>query len=200
MLETAALFLAMMIPLVWSPGPNNVMCATVGAKQRIKGSAPFILGLNTPIFIYSILTGLGLSVVLSKSPQTASFFSVLGAIYVVYLGLSLIRSSSGSEVDRVQYGFKAGLVISSLNFKVVTVLVVMYSQFPNETFTSSALLSVCFVLVCLVGHLLWSTVGQISDQLIKNQDFLRKQNLVYGAMLLSVGVWMLYSGLGHLLD
>ena len=195
MAGNVTLFLAMMIPLIWSPGPNNVMCATVGAKQGTKGSLPFILGLNVPILIYGLLTGFGLTLVLKNIPQIASVLSILGALYVMYLGVNLVRSTAGSSVVEVQYGFRSGFVISSLNFKVVTVLVVMYSQFSSDSLVTSSLLSVCFVLVCVAGHMLWSAIGQISSRLIKSEDFQKKQNMVYGAMLVGVGVWMFLSAL-----
>lgn len=199
-MDTIVLFLAMMIPLIWSPGPNNVMCATVGARQGVKGAVTFILGLNVPILVYSVLTGLGLTVALNRMPQVASMLSILGALYVGYLGVNLMRADSDSHTDQVQYGFKSGFVISSLNFKVITVLVVMYSQFAGDSFASSVSLAVAFVLVCVVGHMLWTTVGQLSDQLIQSEAFLKKQNLVYGAMLVGVGVWMLFSALSPLLS
>ncbi|MEJ2046066.1 MAG: LysE family translocator [Reinekea sp.] len=195
MAGNVTLFLAMMIPLIWSPGPNNVMCATVGAKQGTKGSLPFILGLNVPILIYGLLTGFGLTLVLKNIPQIASVLSILGALYVMYLGVNLVRSTAGSSVAEVQYGFRSGFVISSLNFKVVTVLVVMYSQFSSDSLVTSSFLSVCFVLVCVAGHMLWNAIGQISSRLIKSEDFQKKQNMVYGAMLVGVGVWMFLSAL-----
>ena len=195
MVGNVTLFLAMMIPLIWSPGPNNVMCATVGAKQGAKGSVPFILGLNVPILIYGVLTGLGLTLVLKNIPQIALVLPVLGALYVMYLGINLMRSTADSSVARVQYGFRSGFVISTLNFKVVTVLIIMYSQFSSDSLVTSSLLAVCFVLVCVTGHMLWNAVGQISSRLIKNENFQKKQNMVYGAMLLGVGVWMFLSAL-----
>ncbi|WP_129140778.1 LysE family translocator [Modicisalibacter coralii] len=193
MLATATLFLAMMVPLVWSPGPNNVMCATVGAKQGVKESVPFILGLNVPIFVYALLTGFGLAALLNSIPRLAPVLTLLGALYVVFLGVKLLRASSGGNADDVQYGFRSGLVISSLNVKVVAVLVAMYSQFANDDRYFSFVLAVSFVLVCVVGHLLWNAIGRVSSQVIKNEKFLRIQNRFYGALLAGVGIWMFLS-------
>ncbi|GHC21478.1 LysE family translocator [Aidingimonas halophila] len=199
MVATATLFLAMMIPLVWSPGPNNVMCATVGAKQGTKGSVPFILGLNIPIFIYALLTGFGLTAILSNIPQLASALTILGALYVTYLGVKLITATSGGSVEEIQYGFRSGFIVSSLNFKVVTVLIVMYSQFVSDRLYFSIVLALSFVLVCIVGHFLWNTIGRISSRLLKSDKFLKMQNFVYGAMLVGVGVWMFVPALNSVI-
>ncbi|CAG9295373.1 hypothetical protein CEDIAZO_00489 [Celerinatantimonas diazotrophica] len=86
-------------------------------------------------------------------------------------------------------------MISALNFKVMTVLVVMYSQFSSDNWGYSFGLAVCFVLICIVGHVLWNGVGQISSRLIQSDSFLKKQNVVYGTMLVGVGGWMFVSAL-----
>ena len=184
-----------MVPLIWSPGPNNVMCATVGAKQGTAGSIPFIVGLNIPIFLYALLTGFGLSAVLLKFPEFGLAFTILGSMYVIYLGSRLAFSTSSSEADAIQYGFKSGFIISALNFKVVTVLVVMYSQFVSKDLIYTLELSCGFVVVCLVGHLLWNTLGQVSGKLVNDPRFLKVQNSTYGLMLIGVGFWMVIPSL-----
>lgn len=168
------------------------MCATVGAKQGTVRSLPFILGLNIPILIYALVTGFGLAALLYKVPLIEPVLTVIGSLYVVWLGVTLARSGTGEETADISYGFKSGFAISALNFKVMTVLVLMYSQFTTANVAVTALLAVAFVAICLTGHFIWNFVGQAAASLVKNERFLRIQNAIYGVMLIGVGCWMLY--------
>jgi len=191
MTSVVIIFLAMMIPLIWSPGPNNIMCATVGARQGTAGSVPFIAGLNLPILFYALLTGFGLAVLINNIPAVEPVLTVLGSLYVIYLGITLFKISENDEVNSIHYGFKSGFIISSLNFKVVTVLILMYSQFSSPNILYTAGLAIAFVSICIIGHFIWNFLGQIAATLIKNEIFLRAQSLIYGLMLIGVGIWML---------
>ena len=190
-MTSTIIFLTMMIPLIWSPGPNNIMCATVGAKQGMVGSVPFIIGLNLPIFFYALLTGFGLTILINSIPMLEPILTTLGALYVIYLGITLFKISNNNKTKLINYGFKSGFIISSLNFKVVTVLILMYSQFHTPNILHTIGLTTAFVVICIVGHFIWSFSGHVTATLIKNQKFLRVQNVIYGLMLIGVGIWML---------
>jgi len=113
------------------------MCATVGAKQGAVGSIAFIAGLNVPILFYALLTGFGLTTLIGYIPAIEPFLALLGSLYVIYLGIRLFKVDENDETDSIHYGFKSGLIISALNFKVITVLLLMHSQFnrPDIVYT-----------------------------------------------------------------
>ncbi len=66
MLTNLILFLTLMIPIVWSPGPNNLVCATAGGKVGVAKAIPFVIGINLPILIYALATGFGLTYILAR--------------------------------------------------------------------------------------------------------------------------------------
>jgi len=66
-LEFFILWLAVLFPLVYSPGPGNILCAVCGAANTFRGAVPFILGLDVVYTSYAVLMGLGLGAVIQPS-------------------------------------------------------------------------------------------------------------------------------------
>jgi threonine/homoserine/homoserine lactone efflux protein len=46
-----------MFPLVFSPGPANIVFAMSGIRQGVRGSIPLIIGVDLVFIIYSLLIG-----------------------------------------------------------------------------------------------------------------------------------------------
>jgi threonine/homoserine/homoserine lactone efflux protein len=44
-----------MFPLIFSPGPANIVCTMAGIKQGVKKSIPLITGINVVSILYSLL-------------------------------------------------------------------------------------------------------------------------------------------------
>ena len=63
------LFLSLMFPLVFSPGPANIVFAMSGMNQGFKKSIPLLLGINLVFIAYSIIIGVGLSAFFQKFPN-----------------------------------------------------------------------------------------------------------------------------------
>ena len=190
------LFLSMMIPITWSPGPNNIMCATVGGKKGILKSIPFIIGINIPILFYSLATGFGLDIILEKMPSLIGILKQAGGVYVLYLGWKIYKSDSSNNTDTKELGFLDGFIISALNAKIITALVLMYSQFMTVEIDKTSLillLSTSFVSLCIIGHFMWAIIGRLASNIFQSEKALKIQNYIFSLMLVIVGIWIIFS-------
>lgn len=96
---------------VISPGPNFVLVTTVAARSRaaaISVAAGFCLAALT----WSAMSAAGLAVVLSKVGWAYTALRLVGAAYLVYLGIQLLfgsrqKSTHPKEVPRVRAGLAA---------------------------------------------------------------------------------------------
>ena len=189
-------FLTLMIPIAWSPGPNNIMCVSAGNRYGISKTIPFIFGLNIPILFYAIATGFGMGIITEKYPQTIDALKYAGGVYVFYLGLKILNSHLRAKNEKSDIEFKDGLIISSLNAKSITVILLMYSQFPpasTNMFIQTFTLSIALVALCIVGHFGWATIGHISSKLLVSSKALKIQNYVFGSLLFLTGIWIFFS-------
>jgi threonine/homoserine/homoserine lactone efflux protein len=79
------LFFGLMFPLVFSPGPANIVFAMSGIRQGVRGSIPLIIGVDLVFIIYSLLIGFGLGEILQLYPSLIFILQLLGSLYIVYL-------------------------------------------------------------------------------------------------------------------
>ncbi len=119
-----------------SPGPSLALVA----KHSLAGGRNH--GLATAwahacgIGVYALVTVLGLSVLLHQFPIVFKTISLLGALYLAWLGFNAIRSKGGI-VERLESGkqvsvasaAKEGLFISLLSPKIALFFTALFSQF-----------------------------------------------------------------------
>ncbi|KHT47219.1 LysE family translocator [Vibrio sinaloensis] len=144
-------FMAVATLLVISPGPNGFLIAkTVPISGRKAGFAN-IWGFVVAFYVHGTLSILGISVILSKSSQAFFIFKMLGATYLVWIGLKAIANAfQGSSIEpdvkpnsnkasSLRVSFLEGLMTNVLNPKVSMFYLAAFPQFiPNTESPMSA--------------------------------------------------------------
>jgi threonine/homoserine/homoserine lactone efflux protein len=75
-----------------TPGPNNVMLTASGATFGFRRTVPHLLGVVFGFVVQLLLVCAGLSALFTRWPALQTALSWVGAAYLVYLGLHLLRS------------------------------------------------------------------------------------------------------------
>lgn len=193
--EFFLLWFAVIFPLVYSPGPGNVLCAVSGAVNTFRGSVPFIMGLDVVYTFYSVVMGLGMGAVLRQFPRLMTAVQFFGVLYLAYLAFSFFARAADAERCTVKrLTFKDGVISQALNIKGVSIVTLMYSQFlrPGESlYVQVAVLSAMLLALNLFTHFTWSLGGHWMVSRFASQKAAKIQNRIYGALLLAVAVWLL---------
>ncbi len=192
--QNIILFFGMMIPLTWSAGPNTILCASIGGRFGLNKAIPFIGGLNITILIYSVATGFGLGFILEIYPVALDIVKYAGVIYLFFLAWKIIRTSVNTKKKQETPGFINGLIIGILNAKIVTVTILMYSQFftPNSNkIIQITILTTGLLIICITGQLLWTIGGSYISKFTTSPVAIKRQNYIFSIMLLMVGIWIL---------
>ncbi|USD67589.1 LysE family translocator [Vibrio sp. SCSIO 43136] len=119
-----------------SPGPS----LAVVAKHSLAGSRWHGIAVAWShamgIGIYAFITIIGLSVVLEQSPLIFKGISVIGAAYLMYLGVNALRSKDGvaaklasGEKTPLFESMRQGFLISLLSPKIMLFFTALFSQF-----------------------------------------------------------------------
>ncbi|MEZ8880852.1 LysE family translocator [Vibrio lentus] len=138
-------FVAVATLLVISPGPNGVLIAkTVSASGRTAGFAN-IWGFVVAFYVHGTLSIFGISILLVKSSQAFFIFKMLGAAYLVWIGLKAIKSAfhkiqthpkitvENNKVTSLRIAFTEGLITNVLNPKVSMFYLAAFPQFMPDT-------------------------------------------------------------------
>ena len=116
---------------VMSPGPDT---AIIFHQSFVKGRTQGILtalGIGSGIFIHCFFAISGISLLIYSSAEARFFIKCLGALYLLYLGISffITKKSSKSKDTNILFKnpFVIGLVTNLLNIKAFLFTVSLFS-------------------------------------------------------------------------
>jgi threonine/homoserine/homoserine lactone efflux protein len=161
-LATVLAFAAMAALLIMSPGPNGVLIAkTVPTSGRAAGFAT-IAGFVAAFFVHGSFAIFGLSVLLLQSAHLFMAVKLVGAAYLVWIGLkALVEAWRGAPVKLAQIAparrrrtlaraFGEGFLTNALNPKVAMFYVAAFPQFaPPDVVSPLAAYLLVVVHACL---------------------------------------------------
>lgn len=202
-----------MTPLAWlsvvglctlgamSPGPSLAMVlyhSGLGSRQRgISCALAHSLGVG----VYALLTALGLAALLARHAELYRLVSTAGALYLLWLGLGLLRphapggaTASARSAGGQLAAARDGLVTALVNPKIALFYIALFSQFvgPQPDLPTVVLL----VLIAVTVDAGWYVLVALSVSATGLSGSLRRyaQGLdrVFGWILLLAAIALLY--------
>lgn len=129
-------FLSAAALLNLAPGPDIAFILGNTVKGGTRAGFAAMLGIWTGAFVHVLLAIIGVSAILATSEIAFSIVKWAGVVYLVWIGVQMIRSSGGSFVaDDVQARqtfwpiFRQGVLIDLLNPKVAIFFLAFLPQF-----------------------------------------------------------------------
>lgn len=156
-----------------TPGPNNLMCLYLGARGGGRGFLRFFSGSMTGLFAKCALCGLLNVLLAEKIPMVVPYLKWLGALYMLYLAFSMVRSGLKKEEDGAKSGegtFRSGIFLQVLNVKSWVAALSIFSVYviPFTTAVSAILLSAfAFTFLCAVASTAWCLCGTAIQKLYR---------------------------------
>jgi threonine/homoserine/homoserine lactone efflux protein len=95
---TLLLFAAVALVAIATPGPTVLLALTNGSHYGVRRSLPGMLGAVLSDFVLVGAVALGLGALLAASEFWFSVLKWVGAVYLAWLGLRLLRSQGGFEL------------------------------------------------------------------------------------------------------
>lgn len=170
------------------PGPGVIFTLTNALKYRLISTLPGIIGLAIGMFILSIISATGVGMIIKTSMLIYSIIKVLGAIYLIYIGVKLFKSSSIKELDEtnlnntieipsVSLRFRQGFYMSLTNPKPILFFIAIFPQFvqSNQSFILQFLiLSLTFCGLVFIIHFIYATfIDVVKKKLINDKNRLQ---------------------------
>ena len=132
---------------VMSPGPDT---AIIFHQSFVRGRVHGILtalGIGFGIFVHCFFAISGISLLIYSSDEAKFFIKFMGAIYLLYLGISFFISKKSSKTDESKVLFKnpfiIGFVTNLLNVKAFLFTVSLFSFINLD---SNTLMSLIYLL------------------------------------------------------
>ena len=182
-----------------SPGPDLLMVIRnpLSYSRRVGIYTSIGLGLGISVHIMYCLAGLAL--IISKSILIFNIIKILGASYLIYIGIkSLFSKSSRLAIEsslklkdiRPFKAIKIGFFTNILNPKATLFFLSLFTVIipPNTSSLSLAIASVIMVISSVIWFSVVSsllTQKRIRNVFNQSQDFFNK---IFGALLVALGI------------
>ena len=186
--------LAFIVPMCFTPGPNNVLCAAHGSQHGLKGSMPLILGMAIGWSTLGLFVGAA-TVFIEENEEFFQLLTYVGAAYIAYLAYKLATSSpidtEHDQADRL--GFRTGLVLQVVNGKAWIHFLVLMTAFGGlfgTGFAAKALLVMLNLTFGLPAVITWAAFGTLLRRVFSTERSARNLNTAMGVALFAVAVWI----------
>ena len=186
--------LAFIVPMCFTPGPNNVLCAAHGSQHGLRGTIPLILGMAIGWSTLGLFVGAA-TVFIEENEEFFQLLTYVGAAYIAYLAYKLATSSpidtEHDQADRL--GFRTGLVLQVVNGKAWIHFLVLMTAFGGlfgTGFAAKALLVMLNLTFGLPAVITWAAFGTLLRRVFSTERSARNLNTAMGVALFAVAVWI----------
>ena len=186
--------IAFLLPMCFTPGPNNVLCAAHGSQHGFRNSLPMILGMAVGWTILGLIVA-GATGIIEENRGIFEAITYLGVGFIVYLSYKVATSQplEDGELSDERLGFSTGLALQFVNGKAYVhfgVLMTSFGTLFGSGFSGKVLLIFLNLGFGLPAVLSWTASGTVLRKAFTTPDSARTLNLVMGALLFAVAAWL----------
>lgn len=191
-----------------SPGSGAVLSMSHGLAYGVRRTTATIAGLQAGLVVILLVAGAGIGIgsILVASELAFSLIMIVGASYLVYLGIGQWRTTVGGRLAMSADGgmralpswskrFSSGFLTNATNPKGIVFMVAVLPQFiaPNAALLPQLLIlatTMCMIdVVVMHGYALAAASMQ---RHFSSEKAMTRQNRFFGGVLIGVGAALFF--------
>ncbi|TAG35166.1 MAG: LysE family translocator [Polaromonas sp.] len=204
-LTTYLLYLAAVALLVFSPGPTMLMCVTTAIHHGPRKALLSAGGSVTAVLGVMLLSALGLGALLAASEVAFAIAKLLGASYLIALGIKTFRSqgavlandaSESANAITGRASYLRGLLVGASNPKALLFFAAFFPQFLNPDLPFApqfAILALTFMAFELTVLALCALGVSRLAPVLRQSGPMRWVNRVCGGLFTLMGIALLFT-------
>lgn len=202
--EILVAYLAAVLLVVVSPGPDNILAVSRGLSQGPLAGALSSVGAGLGIVCHTVAAALGLALLLQTSPVAFWVVKGVGAAYLLWLGFKAITSRNlisflPAQRQSLARVFATGLLSNVLNPKPGLFVVAFIPQFTSPARGSVPVQMLVYgavfaVLTAIIFAVLACFAAQLSAWLSRRPKVVAAVNIGAGLTFVTAGLSILALG------
>ncbi len=193
-----------------SPGPSNLYVMARAIAQGMEGGIVAAMGLAVGSMVHVAATVLGLSAVFTHSPTFYTAIKLMGAAYLIFLGINYWRSKPKDKSESLNKTkqkplivvFKESVIVEVTNPKTALFFLALLPQFVVPESGPVAQQLLVFGLIVTASALPCDVLvavssSKVADWLINNERAQQIQERVSGSILLGMGAYIVVEEAGN---
>jgi threonine/homoserine/homoserine lactone efflux protein len=192
------LFLSSAVVLLLIPGPAVLYIVSQSVEHGRRAGLAAVGGIHVGSCVHVAAATVGLSALLVSSAAAFSAVKLIGAAYLIFLGVQRLLGRNGdggssAEGERnLGRIFRQGIVVNVLNPKTALFFFAFLPQFVDRDHSAApqiALLGLLWIVVGLLSDGLYAVLsGTVGAALRRRPGFARAQRFITGLVLIGLGV------------
>lgn len=202
-MDSYLVYVGMAIVTVSLPGPAVMLTVNNSIQRGLRNSFSGILGIALAIFLVAIMSATALGIVLASSAVAFNAVRIVGAAYLVYIGIKTWRRRSPGTFKSNSYQrsffkcFAEGFLVSALNPKSILFFIAVFPQFIDVTreYNSQLLsLAATFSIIVMLIHSVYAVCANYAKARLLSQTRSGVLNKVSGGVFIGFGAGLAMSG------
>ncbi len=192
------MFLMTSLLIILAPGQDFVLVMSRSLSQGALAGVVTAAGVSCGLLGHTLLAAFGVGALLMASQSLFLVIKLLGAAYLIYLGIKLIRSRQTVDLQNTRPAsrwsmFAQGAISNIANPKITIFYFAFLPQFISDSVANPTayllLLGVMFALLTLlIKAAIGCLIGSASGWLTKNKRVINLINRISGTVLIGFGV------------
>ncbi|WP_111706239.1 LysE family translocator [Lutibacter citreus] len=187
-----------------TPGADTIYIITRSIAQGKKAGIYSVLGIGSGAIIHITLAGFGLSVLLAKSILLFNIIKLIGALYLIYLGVKMLLDNSKLFTDeKIEFNktdlwkiYRQGFITNLMNPKVAIFFLSLLPQFIKPEYVNSPIPFLILGLTFLTTGTIWClflaySASFMTNTLRENDRIGKILKKVSGFVFISLGLQLL---------
>jgi threonine/homoserine/homoserine lactone efflux protein len=173
----------------FTPGPNNVMLASSGARFGVGRSLPHLLGVTIGFPVMILLVGVGLASILLASPMLQLVMKIVSCAYLLWLASKIARSraAGGDTGSAKPLTFLQAAAFQWINPKAWMMAVGAISAYTGgrgaQLYLQVAIIAGLTIFVTLLSTWTWTAFGAGIRHWLREPAALHRFNLLMALLL-----------------
>lgn len=198
-------FLIAITILTLTPGLDTALVIRNTSRSGLADGCMTSFGICSGLFVHAFFSAVGISAILAQSAELFQMVKMVGAAYLIWLGLSSLRALSKNGVgmqvgEEVQLAYSAkrslreGFLSNVLNPKTAVFYLAFLPQFVNpegSPLLQSMLMASVHFIIAMVWQCGLSSILNSAKNLIENGRFMQWMESITGMVLVGLGIKLL---------
>ena len=183
------------------PGPTVLLVLSYSFAHGRRATLPVVAGLGLGDAVAITLSLVGLGTLLATSALWFTIIKWTGGLYLIYLGLCMIRGARTKSLLEIETTgkssrslFTTAFVVTALNPKSIVFFIALLPQFispAHPTMPQLWILGITFVVMAMTGGTLYALFASSMRQFLMSPKTQKIYGYAGGGLLSGAGVWAL---------
>ena len=197
-MDTTLLYLALLfiVPMCFTPGPNNVLCAAHGSRFGFRSTLPLICGMAIGWSTLGLVIAAGTDII-ARNEEIFEALGIIGAAYIAYLGYKIATSPPAKDANLSEaLGVRTGILLQIVNGKAWIHFLVLMTTFGTvfgESYSAKVALVAMNLIFGLPAVMTWAAFGSYLRKIFSSDRAGRTLKALLGTALVAVALWIVLS-------